>query len=165
MCPDVTEAGAVSPEGPKWQLCGLHAPLYGLFFPCDPVSAHRNAPHQPLEWNSHFLWFSFYFYRYIFVCMCRVLVAACAFWFPVAAAKSLPEQGSNPGPQHWECRVLATGATRGSPLPWISCLSIFPLAVCCSVNVCTRESSRERRNRCEFTALLSVWKERKLKGM
>ena len=76
VCPDVTEAGAVSPEGPKWQLCGLHAPLYGLFFTCDPVSAHCKPPPQPLEWNSHFLWFSFYFYRYIFVCMCRVLVAA-----------------------------------------------------------------------------------------
>ena len=37
---------------------------------------------------------------YWFGCV-RPLVAACGIWFP--------DQGSNLGPLHWECRVLATG--------------------------------------------------------
>ena len=38
---------------------------------------------------------------------CEVLVAACGIQFP--------EQGSNLGLSHWECRVLATGPP-GSPV-------------------------------------------------
>ena len=32
---------------------------------------------------------------------CELLVTACGIWFP--------DQGANPGPLHWELRVLATG--------------------------------------------------------
>ena len=44
----------------------------------------------------------FFFARRIFlVVVCELLVVACGTWFP--------DQGSNPGPLHWECGVLATG--------------------------------------------------------
>ena len=38
---------------------------------------------------------------------CELLVAACGIQFP--------DQGSNPGPLHWECGVLATGPPGKSP--------------------------------------------------
>ena len=37
----------------------------------------------------------------------------------VADVIYLPDQGLNPGPLHWECRVLATGPLREAPLPFI----------------------------------------------
>ena len=42
--------------------------------------------------------------RIFLVVGCDLLVAACGTWFP--------DQGSNPGPLHWECGVLATGPPR-----------------------------------------------------
>ena len=48
------------------------------------------------------------------IAACELLVAVCGIWFP--------GQGSNPGPLHWECRVLATGPPGKSlhgPLTWI----------------------------------------------
>ena len=39
--------------------------------------------------------------RIFLVVGCDLLVAACGTWFP--------DQGSNPGPLHWECGVLTTG--------------------------------------------------------
>ena len=38
---------------------------------------------------------------WIFVATFQLLVVACGV--------SFPDQGSNPGPLHWECRVLTTG--------------------------------------------------------
>ena len=38
----------------------------------------------------------------IFVEACRLLAAACRILFS--------DQGLNPGPVHWECRVLTTGS-------------------------------------------------------
>lgn len=118
------------------------------------------APHpQPLNGtHTSCLGFSFYFYRYISVCMCRVLAAArrlfsytiyklsCNMCVLVraAAAKSLPEQGSNPGPRHWECRVLATGATREVPFCGSLVFLLSPWLFVVPVNTCMRESSRER---------------------
>ena len=45
--------------------------------------------------------FKSYIYMYIYNWLCQVLVAARRIWFP--------DQGSNPGPLHWEHGVLATG--------------------------------------------------------
>ena len=39
--------------------------------------------------------------RDISVKACKLLVAACAVYFP--------DKGSNPSPLHWECRILTTG--------------------------------------------------------
>ena len=47
---------------------------------------------------------------YLFIWLFQVSVAACGIYFP--------EQGSNLGPPHWECRILATGPP-GSPKSYI----------------------------------------------
>lgn len=156
MCADVTE------ELEHYPLKGLSGSCVASMLLSKASSFHvtlsqPTAPHpQPLEWNSHFLRFSFYFYRYISVCMCRVLAAAyagslvaicklscsmCVLVPCCCCPKSLPEQGSNPGPRHWGVQSLSHRGNQGSPLLRISCLSTFPLAVCCSVNTCERESS------------------------
>ena len=48
---------------------------------------------------------------FIFIWLCQVLVAACRiFSFKIwACGIQFPDQGSNPGPLHWELGVLATG--------------------------------------------------------
>ena len=52
---------------------------------------------------------------YLFIWLHGVLVASCGLWFP--------DQGSNPGPLHWELRGLATGPQGKSRL-----LAIFIIA-------------------------------------
>ena len=77
--------------------------------------------------------FSFFQYLFLLICLAalglswsmqnflsllhhtRVLVAACKL-LVAACGISFPHQGSNPGPLHWECRVLATGSP-GKSLP------------------------------------------------
>ena len=44
---------------------------------------------------------------HLFIWLHWVLLAACGIYFP--------DQGSNPGPLHWECRVLANTPPRRSP--------------------------------------------------
>ena len=44
----------------------------------------------------------------LFIWVCWVLAAAGEL-LNVACGIQFPDQGSNPGPLHWECRVLATG--------------------------------------------------------
>ena len=55
----------------------------------------------------------------IFVAACKLLVVACGIWFP--------DQGSNPGPLHWESGVLPTGPPRKSQrvIFWVAYLSPF----------------------------------------
>ena len=52
---------------------------------------------------------------------CKLLLAACGIWFP--------DQGSNPGPLHWEHGVLATGPSGKSTNEVLkkSVMDIFPL--------------------------------------
>ena len=57
------------------------------------------------------LLFSIFFKKYLFIWVSWVFVAACGIQFP--------DQGSNPGLLHWECRVLAMGP------PGKSLFSIF----------------------------------------
>ena len=43
----------------------------------------------------------FFFNIYLFIWLLPLLVVACGIYFP--------DQGSNPGPLHWECGVSTTG--------------------------------------------------------
>ena len=54
-------------------------------------------------------------------------MAACGIYFP--------DQGSNLGPLHWECRVLATGPPGQSHtcLVWVVCYMLY---VWCVLHVC-----------------------------
>ena len=55
----------------------------------------------------------------VLVACCELWIAACGTWFP--------DQGLNPGPLHWEGRVLVTGPP-GKSLTWILCfasISVF----------------------------------------
>ena len=54
--------------------------------------------------------------KYVFIWLLRFLVVGCgisSLWHigSLVAARGIqvPEQGSNPGPMHWKCGVLATG--------------------------------------------------------
>ena len=49
----------------------------------------------------------FIWLHWVFVAACRVFIAACRIQFP--------DQGSNPGPLHWERGVLTTGPPGKSP--------------------------------------------------
>ena len=51
---------------------------------------------------------SFFFLKKLFVWLHRVLVVVCRIQFP--------DQGSNPGPPHWGCRIPATGSPGKSHL-------------------------------------------------
>ena len=53
----------------------------------------------------------------LFIWLCWVLIAALGI-FTVECGILFP--GSNPGPQHWGCRVLATGPP-GKSLPLLNC--------------------------------------------
>ena len=58
----------------------------------------------PLKKKYSFIWVRWVLvvaHRIFLVVVCELLVVACGTWFP--------DQGSNPGPLHWECGVLATG--------------------------------------------------------
>ena len=71
--------------------------------------------------------FNFYFYSFgrdgSYLRHAGSLVEACEF-LVVACVIQLPDQGSNPGPLNWECRVLATGPPRKSPK--ILVISCYP---------------------------------------
>ena len=47
-------------------------------------------------------------YFHFFIWLCRILAAACELLVE-ACGIQFPDQGLNPGPPHWEHRVLATG--------------------------------------------------------
>ena len=53
-----------------------------------------------------YIFFNIYLCLLVFVAGFELLAVACGVYFP--------DQGSNPGPQHWECSVLATGPSRKS---------------------------------------------------
>ena len=54
-----------------------------------------------------------------------VFIVACKF-LAVARRIQFPNQGSNLGPSHWECRVLATGPPgKSQEQPFLSV--VFPL--------------------------------------
>ena len=55
--------------------------------------------------------YTYIFLKCLFIWLCWILVAACGIEFP--------DQGSNPGPLHWECKVLATGLPGKSPWAWL----------------------------------------------
>ena len=77
---------------------------------------------------------------YLFICLHRVFIVPCGIFdlFIAACGMWFPDQGSNPGPLHWEHAVLATGlpvkphALLVEGYPWIiyicSCFTLFAFA-------------------------------------
>ena len=76
------------------------------------------------------------------------LVAACGIWFPA--------QGSNTGPLHWECRVLATGPPGKS----LVCVCLFLISQTLGGRNCSYPSLQVRKRNLEPLSHLSqvTWK-------
>ena len=64
----------------------------------------------------NFIYIYIFFNSFLFIWLHRVLAVVCGIQFP--------NQGSNPGPQHWEMRVLATGPP-GQSLNFIFLFTLF----------------------------------------
>ena len=83
----------------KLSFLGLY--LFGFSFPSLVILRKINA--LSLSWFIHFFlkfFFNIYLF-YLFIWLFLALATACGIKFP--------DQGSNPGPLHWEHRVLAAG--------------------------------------------------------
>ena len=67
----------------------------------DPKNLHSTTEKLgSCLFSCFFFFFNIYLF-YLFICLFLALAAACGIKFP--------DQGLNPGPLHWEHRVLATG--------------------------------------------------------
>ena len=101
---------------------------------CGGISrAEMPSSHERASQPSSFLFLIFLFI-YLFIWLHQVLVAACGF----------PDQGSNPGPLHWECRVFATGPPGKSATEFLI-LVFVPTSDPCGVErgkVLTRAEAR-----------------------
>ena len=109
--------------------------LRGFFFLWRPITNVDNVSKSvnvtvwsivsiSVLWRLWLIWFYNLFFfliwlHWVLVAACELLVAAYGIKFP--------DQGSNPGPMHWECRVLASRLLGKSltlySLTWSVCVS------------------------------------------